>query len=557
MTLLRVIILICFFTIILSQFFIDESTQRLPEDIRSDILIFGDIDNDNDIDVISINVNYYSTATILINNSGYYVSTDEFEIVSSCFGCLLVDLDNEGQLDLFCSSESSGASFLNNNGVLSLNDSFVSEIYPPVLFGSMDAGDLQGDGDIDICTGSSGPVEDDYNPGMFINLYNSFLSCQFYPFWLSMLLTTKINDFNQDGLLDIAGGYNTATSDGSWVSGTLFLLDNGSDYDFIQYEYPDSPMLISTYDYDYDGDIDVIGGNNFFSNDGNAGFSLMLENQYPVDARSPKCVGDLDGDNFIEVVTLDTINNNYFFEFLEYGDSVFTYSDLNWIADTLNWSGKLHLLDADSDGDLDMYIKGSYNTNDRLYINSFDNGGAVSITESSIESISPALADGVDSIQVLITVRDALLNPLLGRSVKLNVSGAGLIITQPLRLDGSGVTTDANGQVVGWIRSTSPGIKTVRATADDVYLTTQFSEVQFQAEPEPADVNGDDEIDILDIVRMVNIILGTSFPPTQYEQLSADLNTDEMIDIIDIVMVIDEILGGDSKWKKSFYIQFY
>ncbi len=56
------------------------------------------------------------------------------------------------------------------------------------------------------------------------------------------------------------------------------------------------------------------------------------------------------------------------------------------------------------------------------------------------------------------------------------------------------------------------------------------------------DVNNDDVIDILDIVRIVNIIIGSSNPPTLPEWCTSDLNLDSVVDIIDIIIVINIIL---------------
>jgi len=445
----RVITLIIACSMILSQIFVDEFALRFPDDIGSGLFLIGDIDSDCDLDIITIEV-YESirTATVLTNNGfGYFEPTSEFEMVLLETKEILVDMDSDGDLDIFGTFEGNSEVYLNTNGEFILVDSLVSEIYPPLVFGNMATGDLQGDGDVDICSASAGPIWDDYNPGMFINYNNSFLSCQFYPFWISMFLTPSINDFNQDGRLDIAGGYFTHDSSRPTVSGTLLLLYNGYNYDYVQYQYPQGTMLNFTYDFDFDGDVDIIG-NTLMVNTGGASFSVASEGCYPSDANSPLCIGDLDGDNLTEAITYDTLSGNYFFEVLEYEDSVYTYSDFNWVSDTFNYFNQHQLYDIDNDGDLDLLFNEPYIGNKRLYINTLNNGGAVNITESSVESISPALSDGVDSIQVLITIRDALENPLIGRAVKLNVNGTGLIITQPLRLDGTGVTTDANGQVV-------------------------------------------------------------------------------------------------------------
>ena len=56
------------------------------------------------------------------------------------------------------------------------------------------------------------------------------------------------------------------------------------------------------------------------------------------------------------------------------------------------------------------------------------------------------------------------------------------------------------------------------------------------------DLNQDDIIDILDVVRLVSIVLG-QYTPTSFESLLADLNQDDIINVQDIVLMINIILS--------------
>lgn len=78
------------------------------------------------------------------------------------------------------------------------------------------------------------------------------------------------------------------------------------------------------------------------------------------------------------------------------------------------------------------------------------------------------------------------------------------------------------------------------------YSFTLHSEHFLNAPPGgiPGDVNGDGEINILDIVRTVNIILDIGPDPTESELWAADLNSDGEINILDIVGIINIILGN-------------
>ena len=56
------------------------------------------------------------------------------------------------------------------------------------------------------------------------------------------------------------------------------------------------------------------------------------------------------------------------------------------------------------------------------------------------------------------------------------------------------------------------------------------------------DVNSDNIIDIIDIIRVVNIIINTGDPVTDLEICAADLNIDGSIDILDVLIMINMIL---------------
>ena len=58
------------------------------------------------------------------------------------------------------------------------------------------------------------------------------------------------------------------------------------------------------------------------------------------------------------------------------------------------------------------------------------------------------------------------------------------------------------------------------------------------------DVNGFYNIDILDVVLLVNFVLGADTPDNTQSMLS-DLNDDGIINILDIIFLINVILGGE------------
>ena len=57
------------------------------------------------------------------------------------------------------------------------------------------------------------------------------------------------------------------------------------------------------------------------------------------------------------------------------------------------------------------------------------------------------------------------------------------------------------------------------------------------------DVTNDGAIDILDVVSIVNIVMG-EIEPSSYEIIASDLNQDDAINIQDIILVVNIILSN-------------
>ena len=58
----------------------------------------------------------------------------------------------------------------------------------------------------------------------------------------------------------------------------------------------------------------------------------------------------------------------------------------------------------------------------------------------------------------------------------------------------------------------------------------------------PGDVNQDSYTDVLDIVLLVNFILGET--PSNPEFFAADLNSDGIINIQDVILLISIVVNG-------------
>ena len=58
----------------------------------------------------------------------------------------------------------------------------------------------------------------------------------------------------------------------------------------------------------------------------------------------------------------------------------------------------------------------------------------------------------------------------------------------------------------------------------------------------PGDVNMDDSINVLDVVSVVNHVLGLN-NLTSNQILIADINNDDVINVLDVIQIVNLIIG--------------
>ena len=64
------------------------------------------------------------------------------------------------------------------------------------------------------------------------------------------------------------------------------------------------------------------------------------------------------------------------------------------------------------------------------------------------------------------------------------------------------------------------------------------------------DINSDGNIDVLDVIVVVNIILG-SYQPDYLELSLSDLNNDSVVDILDIIIITNNLININN-YKLNF-----
>ena len=105
--------------------------------------------------------------------------------------------------------------------------------------------------------------------------------------------------------------------------------------------------------------------------------------------------------------------------------------------------------------------------------------------------------------------------------------------------NGNTIVTEADDGHVFEISNDGTILWQFNPTGVDMIARATKYPADYLVQSTPGDINSDDVINILDVVLLVNIILGTNdfVPP-------ADLNNDGIGNILDVVLLVNIILGS-------------
>ena len=275
-----------------NQQFITHFVAQVPSNSR--VLRAGDMDNDGDLDLIV--APDYSTALLegillLINDGNFRFTSRQIEDeYYHYYELRVVDVDNDGDLDLAGVHASSGGDYLTwwenqDNGETFIEHNITNCLDPCFGYADMDE-----DGDIDFTTGISGDIV-----------------------WLE-------NTANQVFVIHILGPYP-----------------------------PPYTNDVEPGDLDDDGDLDVIVGNSngifWFQNNGDLVFGEM--EQLPSAARASRLkIMDVDGDGCTDITgfnwgALDWIENFMCRDYQNWGISQQEVGEFNYDACDMNEDGKI------------------------------------------------------------------------------------------------------------------------------------------------------------------------------------------------------------------------
>ena len=285
------------------------------------------------------------------------------------------DIDNDGDFDLFMGTLDGNIIFYRNDG--SSDDplwTFVGEDYNSIDIGECSAPvfvDIDNDQDLDLFIGGlDGNLHFYQNDGSPENPSWSLISNNFNAINVGFFSTPTFADIDDDGDLDLfigneEGYLHFYQNDGSSENPSWILITNK----YISVIYGDNSVPVFN-DIDNDGDLDLfIGGKygylNFFQNDGAAENPIWnhIAEQYNAWRLDQMCAPffvDIDNDGDSDLFMGEEKGNLHFCRNTPLETSSFSLVTENYLSIDLYGVSSPTFTDIDNDGDLDLFIGGSF-----------------------------------------------------------------------------------------------------------------------------------------------------------------------------------------------------
>lgn len=244
------------------------------------ILLAADVDSDGDSDLLAKGGFYQGVTVILCNGNGTFASPVEYAptvVGSQTFDVAVADIDHDGVLDLAAAEYGwdqsiSGVDVFLGNGDGTFASGVGYSLGPEVH--AITAGDLDGDGYIDLVAAFAGPGNDDI--AVLINNGDGTLASAVMLTVGSNPQRVAIADFDVDGYLDIAtANYNDGQTSDNDLS-VLFNNGGGTFGPAVHYDIAVKSSDVLAVDFDLDGVADIaVGHRNNYSR---VEYSVVLSN---------------------------------------------------------------------------------------------------------------------------------------------------------------------------------------------------------------------------------------------------------------------------------------
>jgi len=382
-----------------SQSFNEQTDISLP-DIEQCSVVWGDYDNDGYIDILMTGLSFEGRIAKIYRNKGDNIFEEQAEISllpvtsgSSAWG----DYDNDNDLDLIISGyhyENEVTSYITkiyqNNGNNNFNEQ-TEIILPGVYNSSIDWGDYNNDGDLDILL--SGYSTSGYISRIFRNNRDNTFTEQteilLHNVWFGSSLW---GDYDNDGYLDILLTGNDYT--GIFRNNGNNTFTEQTDIDLIALSFSSADWG----DYDNDGYLDIllIGQDSqglriskIYRNDGDNSFTAQDQIILTGLSFGTADWGDYDSDGYLDIIISGSFDS--------YSDSTIIYHNTgsNGFTEVTGLNlpginvGSVAWVDYDNDNDLDIFLSGD--------IYSIDRYTGIYRNETTNTNSEPASPDGLNS----------------------------------------------------------------------------------------------------------------------------------------------------------------
>jgi len=304
----------------------------------------------------------------------------------------ILDYDLDGHLDFFVTHDGGNEEYYRGNGSTGgFTKGFSANL--GTYTHQLDVGEFNGDGKIDVVTGSNKFGSADDKRYVRLNSLSPGAGGNFSGGWTSSTSqergsgNTLVADFDGDNDYDMVTPRNSSASDrkafvrindGSGSSYSIALevsgalpamvldIDNDDDTDVVLNKYDGSGKFVSLL---------------FYKNDGNAKFSLAQD----LAAGGGGVFGDVDGDGFKDLVVLTSDYSNGVKVYRNDGAGQFINP---WTAPEAGSVSRVYLRDYDNDGDPDIILsRGKASGNAERTIAFLRNGGSGVFAEEWKQSV--------------------------------------------------------------------------------------------------------------------------------------------------------------------------
>jgi hypothetical protein len=360
----------------------------------------ADMDGDGDLDLVVGNYKEENKLYLNPGSGAAFASVTGTPIGSEdkdTFAVSLADMDGDGDVDVVVGDAQQSKLCLNDgSGVFATTSTAIgsgeSSTYSVAL------GDMDGDGDLDLVQGNAGKTSK-----LYLNNASGGFATKGTSLGKNTVTALALGDLDRDGDLDMVVAY----------SKIIDLYMNDGLGEFVRgkgFSDKGDAFSLALGDVDRDGDLDLVVGydrhsNRFYRNSGNVGelgFEPGHAISQPYNTRSV-ALADMDGDGDLDVVVGNYDQKNKLYLNKGHGHPPFgggapdnSGIDIGSETDPTN---SVALADVDGDGDLDVVVGNSGQTN-KLYLNNggdvfFANTGKdIGSAQNSTQSVALADMDG-------------------------------------------------------------------------------------------------------------------------------------------------------------------